>query len=116
MGRTLTTFTIGGVLGAAMFGGFAIASAGMPAPTEPRPAVVVDPDRAASLQASLTMSAPSAPSTASAPDVASAPSVVSAEPAPVATKSTTSTTKVVKPPVKKIVADSSADSAPSIDS
>ena len=101
MGRTLTTFTIGGVLGAAMFGGFAIASAGMPAPTEPRPAVVVDPDRAASLQASLTMSAPSAPSTASAPDVASAPSGVSAEPAPVPTKSTASATKVVEAPVKE---------------
>ena len=132
MGKTLTTFTIGGVLGAAMFGGFALANADQQA-QQPmnRPAITVEPRAAAApLQGTLTLSAQSAPTTASAvsaASVASANSPASAPSAntpakPVAKKQTTTTAKtVVKPPVKKVVADSPASydspaSAPSADS
>ena len=132
MGKTLTTFTIGGVLGAAMFGGLAIASAGTPSPSEPRPAVVVDPGTSnQALQASMDVAGDPAQETPAAPSVATVVTAPSAPtpaapaatkaPAPTVKKSTTTTTKVVKPPVKKVVADSansvdSVDSAPSADS
>lgn len=138
MGKTLTTFTIGGVLGAAMFGGFALANADQQA-QQPmnRPAITVEPRAAAApLQGTLTLSAQSAPTTASVASVASTVSANSPASAPsantpakpVAKKQTTTTAKtVVKPPVKKVVADSpnspdspasydSPDSAPSADS
>ena len=132
MGKTLTTFTIGGVLGAAMFGGFALANADQQA-QQPmnRPAITVEPRAAAApLQGTLTLSAQSAPTTASVASVASTVSANSPASAPsantpakpVAKKQTTTTAKtVVKPPVKKVVADSPAnydspDSAPSADS
>ena len=138
MGKTLTTFTIGGVLGAAMFGGFALANADqqMQQPMN-RPAITVEPRAAAApLQGTLTLSAQSAPTIASAVSAASVASANSPatpnSPAsapsantpakPVAKKQTTTTAKtVVKPPVKKVVADSPASydspaSAPSADS
>ena len=132
MGKTPTTFTIGGVLGAAMFGGFALANADqqMQQPMN-RPAITVEPRAAAApLQGTMTLSAQSAPTTASVASVASTVSANSPASAPsantpakpVAKKQTTTTAKtVVKPPVKKVVADSPAsydspDSAPSADS
>ena len=129
MGKTLTTFTIGGVLGAAMFGGFALANADQQA-QQPmnRPAITVEPRAAAApLQGTLTLSAQSAPTTASVASVASTVSANSPASAPsantpakpVAKKQTTTTAKtVVKPPVKKVVADSpnSPDSPASYDS
>lgn len=103
MSKTLTTFTIGGVLGAAMFGGFAVASASTPPPSEPRPAVTVDPrDPAQPLESTLVMSAQSAPTIVT---VASAPSVHSAD-RPRAVQQTPPAQKVVKPPVKHTAADS----------
>lgn len=132
MGKTLTTFTIGGVLGAAMFGGFALANADQQT-QQPmnRPAITVEPRAAAApLQGTLTLSAQSAPTTASVASVASpaSPNSPASAPSantpakPVAKKQTTTTAKtVVKPPVKKVVADSPASydspaSAPSADS
>ena len=94
-------------------------------------AITVEPRAAAApLQGTLTLSAQSAPTTASVASVASTVSANSPASAPsantpakpVAKKQTTTTAKtVVKPPVKKVVADSPASydspaSAPSADS
>ena len=111
------------------FGGFALANADqqMQQPMN-RPAITVEPRAAAApLQGTMTLSAQSAPTTASVASVASTVSANSPASAPsantpakpVAKKQTTTTAKtVVKPPVKKVVADSpnSPDSPASYDS
>lgn len=63
MSKPIATFAIGGVLGAALFGGVALAAANPSAGPQPRPAIVVDPNAPVTpLQAKALASAPSAAS------------------------------------------------------